>query len=195
MLYISPLKALAVDVERNLRAPLAGIANVAAPQDVPVTMPEIAIRTGDTPPRERARFLRDSADILITTPGVAVSAADLQCPRPAETVSTRSSSTRFTRSSRPNAARTWRCRWRRLEALRAVAKLARRSSERAKAASSGSACPRHSGRSKRSRGSSAGRRSVRERASRSKARGAGKPEERRQGVPGSRAHRRGSRNP
>src|SRR5688572_27637361 len=68
VLYISPLKALAVDVERNLRAPLAGIANVARRLDVPVTMPEIAIRTGDTPAAERARFLRDSADILITTP-------------------------------------------------------------------------------------------------------------------------------
>jgi ATP-dependent Lhr-like helicase len=68
VLYISPLKALAVDVERNLRAPLAGIANVARRLDVPLTMPEIVIRTGDTPADERARFLRDSADILITTP-------------------------------------------------------------------------------------------------------------------------------
>ena len=63
-----PRSALAVDVERNLQAPLAGIANVARRLDVPVTMPEIAIRTGDTPAGERARFLRDSADILITTP-------------------------------------------------------------------------------------------------------------------------------
>src|SRR5688500_8059034 len=68
VLYISPLKALAVDVERNLRAPLAGVANIARRMDVWVTMPEIAIRTGDTPAGERARFLRDSADILITTP-------------------------------------------------------------------------------------------------------------------------------
>jgi ATP-dependent Lhr-like helicase len=68
VLYISPLKALAVDVERNLRAPLAGIANVARAQGVDVTMPEIAIRTGDTPALERAKFLRDPADILITTP-------------------------------------------------------------------------------------------------------------------------------
>src|SRR5436305_2559993 len=65
VLYVSPLKALAVDVERNLRAPLAGIANIAAE---PFTMPEIAIRTGDTPQSERARFLRNPADILITTP-------------------------------------------------------------------------------------------------------------------------------
>jgi len=64
VLYISPLKALAVDVERNLRAPLAGIANIASD----LTIPTIAIRTGDTPPSERAKFLRDPADILITTP-------------------------------------------------------------------------------------------------------------------------------
>jgi ATP-dependent Lhr-like helicase len=68
VLYVSPLKALAVDVERNLRAPLAGIANIAQAHNIAVTMPEIAIRTGDTPAQERSRFLRDAADILITTP-------------------------------------------------------------------------------------------------------------------------------
>ena len=68
VLYISPLKALATDVERNLRAPLAGIANAANAAGVPVTIPNIAIRTGDTPSSERARFQREAADILITTP-------------------------------------------------------------------------------------------------------------------------------
>ncbi len=68
VVYVSPLKALAVDVERNLRAPLAGIANVAAARGDEFTTPLIAIRTGDTPTQERARFLRDPADILITTP-------------------------------------------------------------------------------------------------------------------------------
>ena len=68
VLYVSPLKALAVDVERNLRAPLAGIATVAEAQGIAITTPQIAIRTGDTPTRERARFLREAADILITTP-------------------------------------------------------------------------------------------------------------------------------
>src|SRR5436305_10923343 len=47
VLYISPLKALAVDVERNLRAPLAGIFNLAAERGDALTMPEISIRTGD----------------------------------------------------------------------------------------------------------------------------------------------------
>jgi len=68
VLYLSPLKALAVDVERNLRAPLAGIANVARARGDELTIPEIAIRTGDTPQSERAKFGRDPADILITTP-------------------------------------------------------------------------------------------------------------------------------
>src|SRR3954454_6934240 len=68
VVYISPLKALAVDVERNLRAPLAGIARVAAGRGDTFVPPAIAIRTGDTPAAERARFQRDPADILITTP-------------------------------------------------------------------------------------------------------------------------------
>ena len=68
VIYVSPLKALAVDVERNLRAPLAGIVNIAQSRGEAVTTPAIAIRTGDTPANERARFLRDAADILITTP-------------------------------------------------------------------------------------------------------------------------------
>src|SRR5262245_32777210 len=68
VLYLSPLKALAVDVERNLRAPLAGIAHVATAQAVPFHVPAMSIRTGDTPASERSRFQRDPADILITTP-------------------------------------------------------------------------------------------------------------------------------
>jgi ATP-dependent Lhr-like helicase len=68
VLYVSPLKALAVDVERNLRAPLAGISRTAAGREAVHRVPSIAIRTGDTPQTDRARFLRDPADILITTP-------------------------------------------------------------------------------------------------------------------------------
>ncbi len=68
VLYLSPLKALAVDVERNLRVPLAGIADLARVSGVSLRIPEIAVRTGDTPQRERARFRRQPADILITTP-------------------------------------------------------------------------------------------------------------------------------
>ncbi|HMB81116.1 MAG TPA: DEAD/DEAH box helicase, partial [Vicinamibacterales bacterium] len=68
VLYVSPLKALAVDVERNLRAPLAGIAQVADGRGDAYVAPTIAIRTGDTPQSARARFQREPADILITTP-------------------------------------------------------------------------------------------------------------------------------
>src|SRR5579863_10124408 len=68
IVYVSPLKALAVDVERNLRSPLVGIANLARRKGVPFHDPVISVRTGDTPQQERARFRRDPADILITTP-------------------------------------------------------------------------------------------------------------------------------
>jgi ATP-dependent Lhr-like helicase len=68
ILYVSPLKALAVDVERNLRAPIAGIAHRAAARGDAFHVPAVAVRTGDTPAAERARFQREPADILITTP-------------------------------------------------------------------------------------------------------------------------------
>ncbi len=64
VVYVSPLKALAVDVERNLRAPLAGIAQ----RGGAVHLPTVGIRTGDTPSSERAQMLRAPPDILITTP-------------------------------------------------------------------------------------------------------------------------------
>jgi ATP-dependent helicase Lhr and Lhr-like helicase len=68
VVYVSPLKALAVDVERNLRSPLVGIANMAQREGLAVRMPEISVRTGDTSQKERARFRRHPGDILITTP-------------------------------------------------------------------------------------------------------------------------------
>ncbi|HEY3355800.1 MAG TPA: DEAD/DEAH box helicase, partial [Polyangia bacterium] len=68
VLYVSPLKALAVDIERNLRVPLAGIAAAAAAAGVPHHVPAVALRTGDTPAGERARMRRRPPDILITTP-------------------------------------------------------------------------------------------------------------------------------
>src|SRR5437588_11227908 len=68
VLYISPIKALAVDVERNLQSPLVGIAQVAQRTGVAFHEPSVAIRTGDTPAQDRARFARHAADILITTP-------------------------------------------------------------------------------------------------------------------------------
>ena len=68
VLYISPIKALAVDVERNLHSPLVGIAQAARSEGVAFHEPTVAIRTGDTTALERARFTRRPTDILITTP-------------------------------------------------------------------------------------------------------------------------------
>ena len=68
VLYISPLKALAVDVDRNLRAPIAGIRAAAAQLSLPVRDPEVAMRSGDTSVKDRSRYQRAGADLLITTP-------------------------------------------------------------------------------------------------------------------------------
>jgi ATP-dependent Lhr-like helicase len=69
VLYVSPLRALAVDVEKNLRAPLAGISHAAERLGNRLThVPEVAIRSGDTPARDRQRLIRKPPDILITTP-------------------------------------------------------------------------------------------------------------------------------
>ena len=68
VLYVSPLKALAVDIERNLRVPIAGITDAARRRNEAVRIPTMGIRTGDTPPSERAKMRRHPPDILITTP-------------------------------------------------------------------------------------------------------------------------------
>src|SRR5262245_15863489 len=68
VLYVSPLKALAVDVERNLRAPLAGMRHAADRIGLPRPEISVAMRTGDTPAEERRAFARTPSDILITTP-------------------------------------------------------------------------------------------------------------------------------
>ncbi|MGH9073489.1 MAG: DEAD/DEAH box helicase, partial [Acidimicrobiales bacterium] len=68
VLYVSPLKALAYDVERNLRAPLAGIALGAERAGVTLPPVRVGTRTGDTPPAERRDLARHPPDILITTP-------------------------------------------------------------------------------------------------------------------------------
>ncbi|MDV2421434.1 ATP-dependent helicase [Corynebacterium tuberculostearicum] len=68
VLYISPLKALGVDVENNLRAPLTGIARTAENLELDVPDISVGVRSGDTPSAERARQVRKPPDILITTP-------------------------------------------------------------------------------------------------------------------------------
>ncbi len=68
ILYVSPLKALSYDIERNLRAPLAGIALAAGRRGEPVPAISVGLRTGDTPADERRNLARRPPDILITTP-------------------------------------------------------------------------------------------------------------------------------
>ncbi|MEO7129745.1 MAG: DEAD/DEAH box helicase, partial [Dermatophilaceae bacterium] len=68
VLYVSPMKALAVDVERNLRAPLVGIGHAATRLGLPVPDIGVSVRSGDTPSNERRAFARNPTDILITTP-------------------------------------------------------------------------------------------------------------------------------
>ena len=68
VLYISPLKALAVDVERNLRSPLVGIGHAADRLGLPRPEVTVGVRSGDTPADQRRRYARNPDDILITTP-------------------------------------------------------------------------------------------------------------------------------
>ncbi|MDP9986179.1 ATP-dependent Lhr-like helicase [Arthrobacter oryzae] len=68
VLYISPLKALGVDVERNLRSPLIGITQTAKRLGLPAPLITVGVRSGDTPAADRRALLSSPPDILITTP-------------------------------------------------------------------------------------------------------------------------------
>jgi ATP-dependent Lhr-like helicase len=68
VLYVSPLKALAVDVERNLRSPLTGIRHTADRLGTPVPELRVGVRSGDTSPADRRRLTTQPPDIMITTP-------------------------------------------------------------------------------------------------------------------------------
>ena len=68
VLYVSPLKALAVDVERNLRTPLTGVGRVAERHGLPAPEISVGVRSGDTPPNQRRALIMKPPDILITTP-------------------------------------------------------------------------------------------------------------------------------
>lgn len=68
ILYVSPLKALGVDVERNLRSPLVGISQAARRLGEDVPDVTVGVRSGDTPSSDRQRLVRHPPDILITTP-------------------------------------------------------------------------------------------------------------------------------
>jgi ATP-dependent helicase Lhr and Lhr-like helicase len=68
VLYVSPLKALAVDVERNLRTPLAGLTRIAERRGLPAPDISVGVRSGDTPPARRRQLIAQPPDVLITTP-------------------------------------------------------------------------------------------------------------------------------
>ena len=68
VLYVSPLKALAVDVERNLRTPLTGIGRLAERSGSPAPQISVGVRSGDTTPAQRRELITRPPDILITTP-------------------------------------------------------------------------------------------------------------------------------
>ncbi|MFJ5962401.1 DEAD/DEAH box helicase [Pseudarthrobacter oxydans] len=68
VLYISPLKALGVDVERNLRSPLIGITQTAKRLGLPAPLTTVGVRSGDTTTADRRALLSNPPDILITTP-------------------------------------------------------------------------------------------------------------------------------
>ena len=68
VLYVSPLKALAVDIERNLRAPLTGIGHAAHRLGLPEPDIRVGVRTGDTAAEDRRKLVSRPPDILITTP-------------------------------------------------------------------------------------------------------------------------------
>ena len=68
MLYVSPLKALAVDIERNLRSPLTGVRHAAQRLGVGISDVQVGVRTGDTAADERRKLVSKPPDILITTP-------------------------------------------------------------------------------------------------------------------------------
>lgn len=68
VLYVSPLKALGVDVERNLRTPLAGLTRLAERRGLPAPDISVGVRSGDTPPAARRQLIARPPDVLITTP-------------------------------------------------------------------------------------------------------------------------------
>ncbi len=68
VLYVSPLKALVYDIDRNLRVPLAGIQRTAQGLEQQIRLPRVDVRTGDTSSADRRRQARDPGDILVTTP-------------------------------------------------------------------------------------------------------------------------------
>ena len=110
VLYVSPLKALAVDVERNLRTPLAGLTRIAErrgqrPPDI-----SVGVRSGDTPPARRRQLITQPPDVLITTPEslfLMLTSAARETLAGVQTVIV----DEIHAIAAASAARTWRFRW------------------------------------------------------------------------------------
>ena len=68
VVYVSPLKALSTDIANNLEAPLSEIGDLATERGVTLPPIRTAVRTGDTPARERGRMVRRPSHLLVTTP-------------------------------------------------------------------------------------------------------------------------------
>ena len=111
VLYVSPLKALAVDVERNLRTPLTGITRIAERRGLPAPDISVGVRSGDTPPARPSRADHQAARHPDHHARVAVSDADVGGARNAGRGADRDRRRGARRRRRPSAARTWRCRW------------------------------------------------------------------------------------
>jgi Lhr-like helicase len=110
VVYVSPLKALVYDIERNLRTPLAGIQRAAALTGDALRVHRVDVRTGDTSAQERRRMLHEPGEILVTTPESLYSRPAPPRARPCAPCSG-SSWTRSMPWPPPSAARTWRSRW------------------------------------------------------------------------------------
>ncbi len=112
VLYVSPLKALGNDIQKNLEVPLGEILALAGERGL--LMPEIrtAVRTGDTLMKERREMLKRPPHILVTTPeSLYILLTAEQQPRHPAATSRPSSSMKFTPSPTTSAARIWRSRW------------------------------------------------------------------------------------
>ena len=112
VVYVSPLKALSNDIQRNLEEPLAGIRAALHERGLPDVEIRTWVRTGDTPSGERERMRRRPPHILVTTPeSLYILLGSASGPRDAGDARARSSSTKSTPWRRTSAARIWRCRW------------------------------------------------------------------------------------
>ncbi|BDH58749.1 hypothetical protein MTP03_36880 [Tsukamurella sp. PLM1] len=85
VLYVSPLKALAVDVERNLRAPLAGIARVRERRGEPAPAVTVGVRSGDTPAQQRRQLVRTPRTSSSPRPSRCTSCSPRRPARPSRT--------------------------------------------------------------------------------------------------------------